>query len=66
MHIASRVHDRLPIRGDTMSRARLAIGTFGEIGFLEAVHGRVIARARFESPWVSFLSGSLSSECWVG
>lgn len=30
-----------------MSRARLAIGTFGEIGFLEAERGRIIARARF-------------------
>jgi len=30
-----------------MSRARLAIGTFGEIGFLPAENGRVMARARF-------------------
>ncbi|WP_342000340.1 site-specific integrase [Microbacterium sp. LWH7-1.2] len=30
-----------------MSRARLAIGTFGEIGFLTAENGRVIARARY-------------------
>lgn len=30
-----------------MSRPRLAIGTFGEIGFLTAEHGRVIARARY-------------------
>jgi len=30
-----------------MSRARLAMGTFGEIGFLAAVPGRVIARARY-------------------
>lgn len=47
MRTASRAHDRRPINGDTMSRARLAIGTFGEIGFLEAEHGRVIARARY-------------------
>jgi hypothetical protein len=30
-----------------MSRARLAIGTFGEIGFLAAGPGRVTARARY-------------------
>ncbi|GAA3207022.1 tyrosine-type recombinase/integrase [Microbacterium terregens] len=30
-----------------MSRVRLAIGTFGEIGFLAAAPGRVIARARY-------------------
>ncbi|MBD7958121.1 hypothetical protein H9651_10765 [Microbacterium sp. Sa4CUA7] len=30
-----------------MSRQRLAIGTFGDIGFLPAAHGRIMARARF-------------------
>ena len=30
-----------------MSRQRLAIGTFGEIGFLPAAGGRVVARARY-------------------
>lgn len=30
-----------------MSRARLPIGTFGEIGFLLAENGRIMARARF-------------------
>jgi integrase len=30
-----------------MSRERLAVGTFGEIGFLPAPGGRVIARARY-------------------
>lgn len=30
-----------------MSRERLAIGTFGEIGFLAAAGGRVVARARY-------------------
>ncbi|MCR2825029.1 hypothetical protein NQ160_05755 [Microbacterium sp. zg.Y909] len=30
-----------------MSRQRLAIGTFGDIGFLPTAHGRVMARARF-------------------
>jgi len=30
-----------------MSRQRLAVGTFGEIGFLPAPGGRVIARARY-------------------
>lgn len=33
--------------GDMMSRVRLAIGTFGEIGFLAAAPSRVIARARY-------------------
>ena len=30
-----------------MSRERLTIGTFGEIGYLDAANGHVIARTRY-------------------
>lgn len=34
-------------RGDLMGRPRLAIGTYGEIGFQRAASGRIVARARY-------------------
>ena len=33
--------------GDTVARARLTIGTFGDIAYFEAPRGRVVARTRY-------------------
>ena len=38
---------RLRRRGEDVARARLTIGTFGDIAYLEAPRGRVVARTRY-------------------